>query len=100
MVGNKWFWFRFSDSHNKVVFFVVLADPLRGNTNLYLYLPPTVNSFSLLTILEFVRNESGRMNSTDLCPCSAAAFSKRLYVHNVRKIWRIVNETSLLRTVS
>lgn len=34
------------------------------------------------------------MNSTSLCPWSIAAFSKGLYVRDVRKIWCLVNEAS------
>lgn len=75
----------------KVVFFVVLETPLE-ETQIFIYaFPPLLIHLPFLRILQFVRNESGRMNSTDLCPWSAASCSKGLYGFNVRKIWCIVN---------
>lgn len=80
----------FLDLHNDG-FLCGARNPLRGNTNLYLCFPPLLTHVPFLRILKIVRNECGRLNSTDLCPWSAASCSKGLYGCNVRKIWCIVN---------
>lgn len=75
----------------KMVFFVVLETPSE-ETQIFIYaFPSLLIHVPFLRILTFVRNESGRMNSTDLCPWSASPCSKGLYGCNVRKIWCIVD---------